>query len=78
MIYFADDFVCRSNVSFSENMGELRALEISHVVNVTQDVDNYFESSGLKYLRVPVLNLKGENLEVPLCPFNTLYILRSY
>ena len=34
------------------------------MVNVTRDVKNSFESSGIEYFRVPVLNVKGEKLEV--------------
>ena len=57
-------FVPCSEVAFAEKIESIRALGISHVVNVTQHFENSFETSGIKYFKVPVLNVKGGILEV--------------
>ncbi len=62
----SDQHLTNSDDRVESNLERLRRHGISHIVNVTQDVSNHFESSGITYLRIPVLNVKGERFEVEL------------
>ena len=43
-----------SSCELAKDVGKLKELNITRVINVTQDIPNYHEDKGIKYLRIPI------------------------
>jgi len=40
----------------------LRSFGFTHVINVTDELPNYFEDKGIKYLKIPVKDYETEDI----------------